>query len=288
MRDHEAPASEPPRYIVASRQGLYLASRQGIRKLVPGFFFGVTVLGPAVYAFRTVSQAAAQEDPNTGSIVRFRFQDGELSEPEILVRGLDHNCHQVDFFDGLFWVVDCTHQRMLAFDKEWRVAATHAIDRRPGREVGDAHINSFLGREGRLRVLLHNQRRGIPSEIVEFDRSFREIGRTSLPDCACHDLVELEDGSILFCNSYRGQIALLDGPHHQIDELFTRGLSVGSDEIAVGSSTFGKRLSRELLPGFVTFLDRSYRRVGRFYLPAAPTQIRRLDGDDLSFSSPRV
>jgi hypothetical protein len=41
------------------------------------------------------------------------------------------------------------------------------------------------------------------------------------------------------------------------------------------------------LPGFVTFLDRSYRRIARLRLPAAPTQIRRLDGADLSLSQPR-
>ena len=64
-------------------------------------------------------------------------------------------------------------------------------------------------------------------------------------------------------------------------------LAVGPDEIAVGSSLYGKRLTRDLLPGFVTFLDRSYRRIARLHLPAAPTQIRRLDGLDLSLSQPR-
>jgi hypothetical protein len=35
---------------------------------------------------------------------------------------------------------------------------------------------------------------------------------------------------------------------------------------------------RTLLPGFLTFLDPGdYRRLGRLYLPAAPTQIRRIE-----------
>jgi len=37
----------------------------------------------------------------------------------------------------------------------------------------------------------------------------------------------------------------------------------------------------------VTFLDRAYERIARVYLPAAPTQICRLDGRDRSLSSPR-
>jgi hypothetical protein len=91
----------------------------------------------------------------------------------------------------------------------------------------------------------------------------------------------------LFCESHQGRLSCDDGSSYQIDNLLTRGLAVGPEEIAVGSSLYGKRLTRDLLPGFVTFLDRSYRRVGRLHLPAAPTQIRRLDGLDLSLSQPR-
>jgi hypothetical protein len=54
---------------------------------------------------------------------------------------------------------------------------------------------------------------------------------------------------------------------------------VSEDEIAVGSSLYGRRMGRALLPGFVTFLDRDFRRTGRLDLPAAPTQMRALDFD---------
>jgi len=91
-----------------------------------------------------------------------------------------------------------------------------------------------------------------------------------------------------FCFASRiGRLSCDDGSSYQIDNLLTRGLAVGVDQIAVGGSLYGKRLTRDLLPGFVTFLDRSYRRVARLHLPAAPTQIRRLDGFDLSLSRPR-
>ena len=74
----------------------------------------------------------------------------------------------------------------------------------------------------------------------------------------------------------------------EIDQLMTRGLAVGEDEIAVGSSLFDMKPHRLLTPGFVTFLGRDYRRLSRVHVPAAPTQIRRLDGVDLSLSQPRL
>jgi hypothetical protein len=101
------------------------------------------------------------------------------------------------------------------------------------------------------------------------------------------DIVRLENGRLLFCESHLGRLSCDDGSSYQIDNPLTRGLAVGPDEIAVGSSLYGQRLARDLLPGFITFLDRAYRRIARLHLPAAPTQIRRLNGFDLSLSRPR-
>jgi hypothetical protein len=124
--------------------------------------------------------------------------------------------------------------------------------------------------------MLHNGQRGRPSEIVELDRAFRECGRTMLPCSGCHDIVPLPDGRLLTCLSPRGEILVGADETHCIDDLWTRGLVFGPNEVAVGSSFYGHRLSRALLPGFVTFLDHSYQRIGRIHIPAAPTQIRRL------------
>jgi hypothetical protein len=134
--------------------------------------------------------------------------------------------------------------------------------------------------------MFHNKSRGLTSEIIEFDRGFRERRRLVLGSAGCHDIVRLEDGHLLYCESFKGCLARDDGLAFAVDDLYTRGLAVGEDEIAVGSSSFGRRVARVLLPGFVTFLDRAYQRIARLYVPAAPTQIRRLDGADLSLSRP--
>jgi hypothetical protein len=276
-------------YIVASREGLYVVNHAGWRRVAEGYFFGVTVRGSDVFCFKTVSTDLAQAQPRSGQIVRYQCtHDGPFLGGEVLVDQLDHNCHQVDFFGGSFYVVDTRGQRLLEFDEAWRLARPHQILPPADEGTADyAHMNSFFGWNDAIYVMLHNSRRGQPSQILEFDRGFRERRRITLSASACHDIVRLEDGRLLFCESQKGRLSCDDGSSHPVDKLLTRGLAVGVDEIAVGSSLYGERLGRELLPGFVTFLDRSYRRIARIRLPAAPTQIRRLDGADLSLSWPR-
>lgn len=268
-----------PAYLVASRQGLYFVNRHGWRQCAEGLFFGIACVGDRVFAFRhgRPDEGAAA---NSGCIVSFQWSSGRLHEGEILVQGLDHNCHQLAFFDGCFFVVDTLNQRILEYDSNWRALAAHQILPPAPRDGPDhAHLNSIAGTSDRVWVMLHNKPRGLPSEILELDRGFCERSRTILPCHGCHDIVPLDDGRLLTCLSPRGEIAALPDPALPIDQCWTRGLAVGPDEIAVGSSLFGRRIVRALLPGFVTFLDRSYRRTARFYLPAGPTQIQRIEFD---------
>jgi hypothetical protein len=265
-------------YLLASRQGLYLVDRQGWRLLREGRFFGIVCLGRQVFAFLDESADLEHRGENRGRIVRFEWDGDSLGEATTIVDGLDHNCHQIDFFDDGFFVVDTFRQRILEYDSGWRPKIAHQILPEAPRNGPDhAHLNSIAAGPETIYLMLHNGHRGMPSEIVEFDRRFRERRRMTLPCAGCHDIVPLPGGGLLTCLSPRGQIALESGPAFEIDQYLTRGLAVGPDEIAVGSSLYGARIERALLPGFVTFLDPEYRRIGRIYVPAAPTQIRRLD-----------
>ncbi|HEX9946564.1 MAG TPA: hypothetical protein VGA98_03395 [Allosphingosinicella sp.] len=268
-----------PAYLVASRQGLYFVSRHGWREGPRGLFFGIVCVEDQVFAFRhgLPGQGGAA---HSGRVVRFRWRSGALYEVDVLVEGLDYNCHQLGFFDNSFFVVDTLHQRILEYDAAWRPVAAHQIlPPAPRDGAGHGHLNSIAGTSDSIWVMLHNQPRGLPSEIVEMDRGFCERRRTVLPCHGCHDILPLDDGRLLTCLSPRGQIAAEPGPAYPIDECWTRGLALGPDEIVVGSSLYGKRFGRALLPGFITFLDRSYRQTARFYLPAGPTQIQRVGFD---------
>jgi hypothetical protein len=284
----ENPMDSLPDYVVASREGLFIVNRQRWRRVAHGQFFGVTVKRQDIFCFKTVALAEAAADPCQGTIARYRLDQNAAAEPEIVASGLHFNCHQIDFFDGSLFVVDTHNQCVLEFDAHWNPPRQHRIlPAAIPKSAGHAHINSFLGQSDSVFLLFHNLSCGRASEIVEYDRAFQERGRFSLASAGCHDIVRLEDGSFLYCDSLNGALRRDDGRIIPIDNMFTRGLAVCPDEIAVGSSLLGQRVARALLPGYVTFLDRAYRQVARLYVPAAPTQIRRLDGADLSLSQPR-
>ena len=263
-----------PAYLVASRQGIFLVRRDHWRQLVAGGFFGIVCVGEDVFAFRhDLPHAGAL----TGRIVRFAWERGELVEQAVLVSGLDRHCHQLDHFDGAFFLVDTHDQSIREYDLAWAPAGVHQILPPADPDGPDhAHVNSIMGDAETVRVMLHNKQRGMPSEIVEYDRMFRERRRMLLPCSSCHDIASLPDGRLLTCLSPRGVIRVLPGKGYKIDDYLTRGLAVSPDEIAVGSSLYGPRRTRAQLPGFVTFLDHDFRRTGRISVPAAPTQIRRL------------
>ena len=282
--------TEPFRYIFASRSGLFLVDHDRWLKAAEGQFFGVTVMDGDIYAFRA-ELGGWSPDKRNGCIVRYRRNGDGLIEDAVLVRGLDNECHQVDFFDGAFFVVDTYGQAVLEFDSDWRLAAAHhPVPPAPYKawDEGYVHMNSFLGRGDRIYLMLHNGGASRPSELLVVDRSFASTDRIPLTGDKCHDIAELEDGRLLYCASLDGRLRTADGSVDvEIDQLMTRGLAVSEDEIAVGSSLFDMKPHRLLTPGFVTFLGRDYRRLSRVHVPAAPTQIRRLDGVDLSLSQPR-
>jgi hypothetical protein len=158
---------------------------------------------------------------------------------------------------------------------------------------GYAHINSILGLNGTIYLLKHNGRPEQAcrtSEIIHCDERFSVLDTTELNGHACHNIVILEDGSLLSCGSHEGE--LIDGQRAlaKIDDLYTRGLSVDDAQIVMGGSRFTIRAGphgRRYVPGRVVFYDRKMRLQTELTLPAAPTDIRRIDGQDLGLSEYR-
>ena len=200
--------------------------------------------------------------------------------------GLHGGVHQIDFVGDRLFAVDTYRQQIVEIDEEWKNAVNHwPLPPTKDRDSDIyAHINSLLFKDERFYIMMHNMGRK-NSEILVTDANFQELSREPIEAEYGHDVVPLEDGSFMFCNSMKGELVVQGGPTTKVDALFTRGLSINEDEIVVGSSLFGDRIHRDLLPGFVTFMDRDYRRTGRLHIEASPTQIRRLDGWDYSLSN---
>lgn len=270
-------------HFVASRQGLYVAGQQGAALVAPGAWFGLTVRDGALYAF---GHTDATDSPSrSGRIVRFALDRDFASE--ILVTGLENGCHQIDFIGNDLHIVDTYQQRILIRDPDGRqsVAMPVAPVSRTSRQPGYVHINSITARCGTIYLMLHNGAVG-PSEILCLDRSYAVTGRFAVSGRGCHNIVVLEDGELLSCGSIEGALVSNRGLNRNlIPGLMTRGLSVGGGLIAVGCSIFGTRKLRGRLPGVVMFLDREYRELGRIIVPGSPTDIRRIDGNDLSLAN---
>ena len=152
-------APEPFTHAIASRDGLFFANRDRFTLVAEGQFFGMTLRGDDLYCFEAGDQPWVPS--RLGRIVRFGRSGDGVGEREILVEGLDNGCHQIDFFAGSCFVVDTYNQLILEYDRDWRLAATHQPV--PSVRLGEAgpdyfHINSFLGVDDSIFLLLHNGR----------------------------------------------------------------------------------------------------------------------------------
>jgi transposase len=274
-------------HLVASRRGLFAVSEAGYVRIAHGSFFGLTLRGDSIFAFEACDLAGLPT--RRGRIVRIDRANDRITGAHVLVDGLDNGCHQIDFIDGRLTVLDTQNQRVLRFGAgETGHETLYPLPRMATRawSRGYAHVNSLLQVENRILLLLHNgfTYTGKASEVMLVDLDWNEIERRPLPGHDCHNLVVLEDGRLISCGSAAGEIIGFDGPIAKISTMMTRGLSVGSDVIAVGASKFSARADRHSTPGTVTFLDRAFQPLSTLELPAAPTEIRRLDGEDLGLS----
>lgn len=278
-------------HLVATRQGLFAINDVRHIRVAFGSFYGLTLRGGAVFAFEACDIAGL--DTALGRIVRLDRDGDRITTGAVLVRELDNGCHQIDFIGDLLHVLDSQNQRILRFapngDPRDAVYPLPPMRERAWSQ-GYAHINSLLQIGDHTLLLLHNgvSHTGRLSEVAVFDAGWREIARWPLPGGGCHNLVVLEDGTLLSCGSMAGEIIGLDGPVMRVSDLMTRGLSVDEDSIVVGAARFSARADRHATPGTVTVLDRTWRVRSVLTVPGAPTEIRRLDGRDLGLSAFRA
>ena len=275
-------------HIVASRQGLFAIREDGFSLIAHGLFFGVTLAGPSIYVFEACD--LPRFATRRGRIIRLIREGGRIVGTEVIATGLSNGCHQIDLIDGRLCVLDTYGQRVLRYGLDGTlddILQPLPPARRDDWAGGYVHFNSLLAVGDHILLLLHNggEATGRQSELAVLDRNWRLTDRHMLPGLGCHNIAVLEDGALLTCASLSGELIGPDGLRVKVSPMMTRGLSVGRDTIAVGASTFSGRRSRHRTAGTVTFLDRAYGVRSVLDLPGAPTEIRRLDGDDHSLSS---
>lgn len=269
-------------HVVCTRNGLFAINHHAWTKIADGRYFGATITSRGLVVFE-----ATVEGPDTGRLLRL-----DLSRPdrfETLGCGLDSGCHQLDVVRGRLTVVDTNNQALVACHQGRASTIARPLPKGAGRTFADGyvHINSVVEAEGLVHVLAHNGgfETRWPSRVLVLDEAWQLVEQFLLPGFGCHNLVFLEDGSLLSCDSLQGNLIDRHQRLAHVDDLFLRGLSVSEDEVVVGASQYALRPSRRQVAGRVHFLDRTYRPRHVLELPAAPTEIRRLRGNDLSLSS---
>jgi hypothetical protein len=214
-----------------------------------------------------------------GRLLKLRIADQQMSEPKVIAKGLDANCHQVRVIDDLVCVIDSANQAVLRFDSNGA-----AIDEKrpfPPAETSDTsgaylHLNSLARIDGRVALLLHNGKAlpARPSEIAWLDEHWEVEQRTILAGYSCHDLTQVPDGETWYAASLSGEIAALGGRRIKVsDHLMTRGIAFAADRVAVGVSSFGPRQLRDRLGGALVIFDRQFRKLGEVPLDGPPTDL---------------
>jgi hypothetical protein len=276
-------------HILSSREGLYAVGLHGFTKIADGQFFGITIDREEIYCFEAVGPIPSLW-PHRGRILRLSLEKKNIVSVMVVVKGLPNGCHQIDLVESDLYVCDTYNSRLFKINLDSRTYTSFLPWGDIGFQdfaAGYPHMNSVVGFEGTIYLMLHHcsQRSGRRSQMVEWLPDKATLGATkTLVGRSCHNIVFLEDKSLVVCDSDAG--ALSDGEQCiiKLGQMFTRGLSIDSEFVVVGSSWFSRRDSRGIVAGEVCFLDRKYREIARFVLPAAATDIRRIDGRDLSLT----
>ncbi len=277
-------------HLVASREGLFAVNTTSHKRLARGRFFGMTLRNGDIYCFQScgVSDLAGSHPPK-GRIVRFSVSDGRIAGATVTNQGLDDGIHQIDFLGDFLLVADCHNGRILKMRPgSQEFEAFYPLGPLTREEAWvEYHMNSMAAHpDGTLWLLLHNSLRK-PSEIAVVNSEFEIVRRFELSAGAAHNIVFTNDGlEYLVADSYGGRILSAQGPVVDGGMLLPRGISLDKSTCVFGESYFATREFRRYVPGRVHFVDRqSWKTVATVELPAAPTEIRRLDGKDFSLSN---
>jgi hypothetical protein len=278
-------------HVVGTRQGLYVANAASCKRVVRGSFFGITVKDGDIYCFQTLGESGRESDQN-GRVVKLTIKNNRIEGAEVVVKGLDSGCHQIDFIGDDLFVVDCYNGRILEIRSGLKEAPkNHYPLGEMSRDAAwfQCHMNSVVGcPDGTIWVLLHNGG-GNCSEILVLDREFRIIRRFYVDAAAAHNIVFTNDASeYLIADSHGGRIisargVAVDGG---LSMSMVRGISLNNDTCVIGDSAYATRYLRRYAPGHLYFFDRnSWTLQSTVVMPGAPTDIRRIDGKDLSISN---
>jgi len=278
-------------HVVASREGLYVVNHRSYKRILRGSFFGTTVKDGAIYCFQACGPTGRNlaKAENKGRILKISLTNDRIEQVDVLAKDLDDGCHQMDFIGEDLFVVDCYNGRILQITPDVPGYRAHYPLGPLSREQANSkyHFNSIAAHpDGTLWLLLHNKNRA-PSEVLVMNRNFEVLRRFPVKAGAAHNIVFTNDEfGYLIADSSGARIVTANRVLGEIGMIRPRGISLDSALCVVGDSFFCSRPFRRYVPGRVHFFDRSsWECLCSLTLPAAPTEVRRIDGKDWSISN---
>lgn len=261
--------------------GVYgITAEGGSRRILFGRFHGIRHQGDHILILEVCDRPRNRR--RMARILRVPLIGERLGQPEIIVRGVDNQAHQLAQFDGRIHLVDTANQLIQRFtpDGTWVDDIVTFPFRHGEPDSGDYHhINSIALIGDRIGLMLHNGKLKAPdgcdrrSEVAWFDREWRLVERREVAGYGCHDIVADEQGVIWHCGSMHGELINAAGDRHKVTDLMTRGLAITPDRIIVGACVFGDRSTRDNFMGQVLLLDRALRPLATIELPSAPMDL---------------
>lgn len=280
-------------HIMVGPGGLFAVNSDGFTKLADGSFFGLSIDRNHIYCFEALGGRYTLW-PHRGRILKLTVDEEKIVSVSVVLKGLPNGCHQIDLVGSDLYICDTHYSRLIKVNLVSRDCYAYS----PWGNVnfqdyaaGYPHMNSVVGMDNLLHLMLHNGSANSDrnSQIAELcPETGKLISIRSLAGRSCHNIVFLEDKSMVICDSEAG--ALSDGQREivKLGDMFTRGLSIDSESVVVGLSQFARNDTRMNLGGEIVFLDRSYREKARIVLPVTIQEIRRIDGRDLSLTNWRA
>jgi hypothetical protein len=272
-------------HVMASSEGLFAINATGYKRLLRGAMFGTTIRDNALYCF----QSCGDGNGNHGRLLKLSLNGTRIERVEVIAKGLDDGCHQIDFVGDDLLIVDCYAGKILQMKPGESTWITHYPLGELTREVAreQLHMNSISRHpNGSIWVLLHNCLRKY-SEVIVLDARFTVVRRFEVDAGAAHNIVFThDDGEYLIADSKGGRLISAHDVILDTGLIMPRGIALDDRTCVVGDSFFTTRPFRRYVPGRVHFFDRAtWTRTSSISMPAAPTEIRRLDGRDLSLSN---
>jgi len=269
-------------FAIATKNGFYVLSKGNCKMILAGEYYGIAKVNHCrIFLF--------QKGLRKGRIWDVTFnEDYEIVSRRVVIRGLSHGTHQIDFYQNHLVVVDTYNNMILEYkviDDEICLLRSSIINGRlaEGRlSKNYCHFNSIFIEQEVFSLLAHNETKktGRQSAIWTLSKENLEVEKKILTGAGnAHNIVRIDDDWLLL-DSLNNQAILGDEVIEGFQD-FIRGMSVIKDYALIGGSEMVKRANRNSATGSLYIVDIKQRKiVCRFPFAASVQEIRCLTQPD--------